>query len=1492
MPEITLREYESEIDKLIEEARYLEAFAHARHILKQHPRYVGAYYLVGKTLLEADLPELAVDMFRRTLSIDPEHMMARIGLGLAYQRLDHLNGAIWNLERAYELDPGSVDLTDELRRLYGRRDGTEPDHIPLNRASLARLYLRGNRTSRAVEELRNLLKSAPDRVDLKLALAEAYWRDAQLLPAVDMCEAILNSMRYCLKANLLLGALWINSGQDEGQVYLNRAQEIDLENTMADKLFGTESPLRTREVVLQRLVYNPSDISVDRQSEWFKRLENASVSVGVSEAPTLTEEEVRLVDISAGLESQIEIPDWLRELGGEEKEGEGEDEGESGLSWLSGFGTDQLMAREEAAAAEASSLKQAGAVRKSAEENTIAEEEEVPAWLRGVAQMQGTRPDTEQEEEAPDWLSEVTTGEEAPESTGEDWLTQLGSENTEEVEDATEEIPDWLTELKPTRTSPTGGISLPSEGVPEWLSTLQTSTEKEAETAEETTDWMQGLEVSSGEMAEETITEEPVEEVGEELPDWLTGFVPEGGATVPTEEVPDWLTSFKPETTEETAFDWVNVEPGEDAIADATTAEDIHAATFGEEVFDGTTIEESPISAEGEFDWESMGSAIDETQEAQETTGKETTLAEAGLPDTLSGDDALNWLSSLAAGKEDQLRAEAEAQQQARVDEILGRKTAPKAEPAAPVVPEVEEVPAATGEDFFGWQAFGEGIAEAGEATQPQGSETGEAVYDIFEEGLYEEGVSGETALGESIFEETAYEEEVPGLAAFGEDIFGEETSEEEALSEELFGEEATGESEFDWEMLGSSIDETPAAEEVATISAPADALSGDDALAWLSGLAAGKEDQLRADAEAQQQARVDEILGRKPTPKAEPVPAKPAPAAPVIPEVEEVPAASGEDFFGWQAFGEGIAEAGGAMQSQEVAAANEAAYGESIFEEEAYEEEVSGEVAFGEDIFGEETSEEEALSEELFGEEAAGESEFDWEMLGSSIDETPAAEEEVAPITAPADALSGDDALAWLSGLAAGKEDQLRAEAEEQQQARVDEILGRKPAPKAEPVPAKPAPAAPVIPEAEEVPAATGEDFFGWQAFGEGIAEAGGTLQPQEIEASAAAEVEETIAEEEAPAEEVAAPADMLSGDDALAWLSNLAAGKEDQLRAEAEAQQQARVDEILGRKPATKPLEPAPAKPEPVVAETPVEEVAAPADMLSGDDALAWLSTLAAGKEDQLRAEAETQQQARVDEILGRKPATKPEETAPAKSEPAATAPAKPAVEELPTAEATPAEMLSGDDALNWLSSLAAGKEDKLRAESEAEKQARVDELLGRTPTRPLPPTNVEEREEVAPPKPTREPAREPRREEPKAPEKPKPTATRRAVEEKTPPPAQPVEAAAAPATDSAIPGAKLSTTEFNALRAHVEKKRDDDEARLKLARALWAMGEVKESMAHYTRLTRTEINAQVIKDLEHYRQTQPSSAVLRTLGDAYMKEGALEAALAAYSQAMSAL
>ncbi len=1144
MPEIALRQYENEIDHLIEEARYLEALAHTRHILRQHPRYIGAYYLLGKTMLEADQPELAIDMFQRALNADPEHLMARIGLTMAHQRVDNLNAAIWNLERAVELNPGDADLIDELRQLYGRRDGFEPERVPLNRAGLARLYMRGNRPGRAVEELRALLAENPQRLDLRLALAEAYWRDDQIVQAADTCQVLLDDARYCLKANLLLGALWVDSGQEEGQTYLNRAQEIDLENTLANEMFGAASPLKPREVSIERLTFKPDTLDVDQQAKWFKKLETASVSISLAAIqPEVTESEARLVDITAGLEAQIEIPDWLRELGTEE---------DGALSWMADIGAEVEAAKPIAETPMPDWLRAEGVKEMTADQ-------ELPDWL-SAAEPEEATPEVEDlgleediaAETMPDWLSELApttqVEEGAPVMGVPDWLQALEptAPAAEEIPLSAERLPDWLSELKhPGEAAemvegrPSPEVA-PSEEVPDWLQSLQPTAPiaEEVETvkleelpdwmgdfgsAEETTeqalateegalpDWLAGFQTEEtaaeavvpteeapdwlGELeaTSEVVTEETAPGAG--VPDWLSELQPvetRAEEALAAEELPDWLNEFQPvaqlkseaETVEEDLLDWLGEIPAEEVIA---TAEETspERLTLDEEVAEqlaeepASALEEASV-AEGFFGWEAFGEEITEVEAAP--------LAEE--------EGILDW-ESLAE----------------QIEEGEGEIAAAKPEPVAEgSMPIMEETPAAEG--FFGWEAFGEEITEIAATARPIEIEEGLLDWESLTEQLEE--AEGETAavapiaegddalawlesLAVGAAEEIGAEaieleplveapaadlEEAPlSEGFFGWEAFGEEIAEVEAVPLEATHLEKKEEDILNWESLAEQLEEG----EVEPV-APAvegDLMSGDDALAWLESLAVGKEEELRAQGEADTQARVAEILGHKPEFK--PTEPEPLVEEPVV-VAKEVSAAEG--FFGWEAFGEEIAE----VETPTP----------------AIEEVISGDV------------------------ESIAEGDF----------------------------LSGDDALAWLGSLAAGKEDELRAQAEVETQARIAEILGRKPEVRVA------TPAAVVEPEP--------------------VVE-----KPTALEAP----IEPEVAVEVPIAE-----GDFMSGDDALAWLSSFAVGKEDELRAQAEVETQARVAEILGRKPGSKapekPGAPEAPTPKPVVAEAPA--IKAPAEIV----------------------------------------------------------------------------------------------------------------------------------------------------------------------------------------------------------------------------------------------------------------------------------------------------
>jgi len=1341
VPEISLQTYENEIDQLIEQARYLEALAHVRCILGQYPRYVGAYYLLGETMLEVDLPGLAGDMFRRALSANPEHLMARIGLGLAHERSNNLDASIWNLLRALELDPGNNDIGDELCRMYGQRDGLEPDYIPRTPAGLARLYIRGNRNGRAVTQLRALLDEEPARPDLMTALAEAYWRNEQIVQASDMCQEILDKMPYNCKANLLLGTLWVNGGQEEGRVYLQRAQEVDPENTMAEALFGSESLLEPQPVNLDRLVYDPDAIEVDQESAWFKRLGAASITAGISEAPPeMTESEMRLVDITAGLESQIEIPDWLRELGAPDEEDAG------GLGWM-----EDLSAEVTPEVSEDVGLAEDEVLGELDDSLPLQEPVEEPELLKGEA-----------EEAAPDWLQELTIQEipfDLDESEGApDWLMELvgeegGAEATPatEGETAAEESSDRSAGL--TAEEDAGDLdALAREAVSgeeaAWLAELGTLDETDAGAL----DWLGELQSTAADegtagIAEAAADEAEVSEL-DDVPAWLKVLGPEAGAAevapevaedqvAPEDEaVPDWLAELTPATMEAEPAVAAESEAGdfeEEAVPDwlaelAPEAEVEEAAS--EEVADAAIVDAGASGSLSEF--------VESLDKASEPSG---VAVEEEIPD---------WLRDLNVGE----------------DEPAGESLTVLESPEF-VEPDAAEDGVLTGAGAISWL---DSLTADMEEDQPVAAVV--EPEDLTGEILVE-GAADDETLEMTIPASDAVDAEIPPVDAAA------------------------------W------VDEVPDEQ--------SEMLSGDDALTWLQSLTVGKEEELRALAEAESEARVDEILGREPA---------------VPPSVPMGGGAEVEDDVAAPAATEPEAayvEIAPLREEDEPMSADDAlAWLESLAadkEEELQAQEEPEPVVT-------EIPEADVEAPEMEGPaSAAVASDTAVEM---AVGELP--EEE-------SDLLSGDDAVAWLESLVVGKEDDLRAQAEAESEARVDELLGRKPAarelePESEPGPE---------PELEiaEPPAAEMD-----------IIDAVAEEPSVTVVEMPANEDAETPAEQE----------DLMSGDDALAWLQSLTAGKEDELREQAEAA----------------PVEPEPEEAETLIAELPevaVEaEQAEPAlgapeavvedELGAGEDASAWLSELSPEKALELEAQLGSEGEAAVPDKEGERGyfgwsafGGEPEEV-----------PAPPAAPEVGATD----ESAEPEPSLPDLPAV----EPEVATTEPVETVAPPAEVA-----EPI----VEETAVVEQPATVEEPVMEA---EVALSEAPAIAPVAELVEAAAPPPVE-KGPAAAEMRPEAEPSA-VTAEDLDEMRAYTKRKRSDHAARLSLARALWHAGEIQESMQNYGRLIKSGARSdEVIADLEQYVESGPSNAsVMRTFGDAYMKSGDLDKALEIYNRAMDSL
>ena len=705
MAEISLRQYCEQIESIIEQNRYSEAVAHGRHVLEQYPKHVATYRLLGRAMLEAKQDDYAMDMFQRVLSVDADDFVARVGLSEIHEQRDELDAAVWHLERALEVasDHEAGVVEEELRHLYSRRDGVAPERVQLTRGALARLYLKGALLSRAIHEFRALLQEQPQRVDLSVALAEALWRDDQRVKAAEVCQQVLDKFPYSLKANLILGEIWTRGGREEGQAYLRRAEAVDPENQMAQKLFGAASPLPARDVTIVPLEYGAP--TGEERPAWMADIEAVSPT-GLPPA----EREAEAFGMAAGWEAQIEIPSWLEEVGAEETEA---------ITPKAPAPVEPVGERpqEEAAPAPEEEVPEwLAGVREELFEEELEEEaipapeEKVPEWLAGIREELDKEREEITEEAAPEWLAglgvePISEEEEEPaERRAEPWAAPTRAEETPTMP-AEEQVPQWMAELGIEPAGVEGAPAAPAEEAPEWAAELGIEAPLE-ETApsipptELPADWLDGLREQLSEEAE--MPEEPPAPTAEEAPApaWLEGEEMPSG-----EEALAWLEQLsagKEEELQAQAQAAAEVrlaeimgrpqaaeappaeKPGEEAAA-LPTAE-AWAPPIEEQVApQPAAVEEAP--------------APEEAPSIEEELPPPAWLEEGELP---SGEEALAWLEQLTAGKEEELQARAEAEAEARMAEIMGRPQAAE----APPVEEAAEVTAPPVKEPFGWTGF------------------------------------------------------------------------------------------------------------------------------------------------------------------------------------------------------------------------------------------------------------------------------------------------------------------------------------------------------------------------------------------------------------------------------------------------------------------------------------------------------------------------------------------------------------------------------------------------------------------------------------------------------------------------------------------------------------------------------------------------------------------------------------------------------------------
>jgi len=601
MAKVSLRIYNREIESLIDQGSTNEAIAHCHHILKTFSKHLATYRLLGKAYLELKRYNEAVDIFGRILMSVPDDFVSHVGMSIINDEENKLDDSIWHMERAFEAQPSNAAIQGELQRLYGRRDGMEPPKIRMTRGALAHMYVQGELYPQAIAEIRAVLAQDPQRADMQVLLALAYFRGGQKADASDMCAQLLKRYLYCFDANRIMVELIPSTAgaAESTQVYRMRVGELDPYATFTKGSVFQSNEVADAAVNLERLEYKEEEPQLGQA--WGSSLGLGS-GAGAASIPALGASSSNQPDWlkSGGFSDPTpqapiakpnnEIPDFLRDAGW----------GESNAPERpTSFFDDEPAS---------------GALTPA----------DLPDWLKGQIPTDTAQPTTPQPEpaqsiETPDWLMDNSQDSFTPNA------AQKGN------------VPDWLSGLE----TPKAPEPEPAQkgDVPDWLSGLETPQASTPEPAQEVnmSDWLSGLDD-----APQASTPEPAQESN--VPDWLSGLdAPQASASEPAQEayIPDWLKAQEPvQPASSVESLGSTAQEQDDAVAWLESLAAKHGAKPEELVTDPSKRFETPP------EWVSQAQNINQQTPAPQ--------APAASVESLGStaqeqDDAVAWLESLAA---------------------------------------------------------------------------------------------------------------------------------------------------------------------------------------------------------------------------------------------------------------------------------------------------------------------------------------------------------------------------------------------------------------------------------------------------------------------------------------------------------------------------------------------------------------------------------------------------------------------------------------------------------------------------------------------------------------------------------------------------------------------------------------------------------------------------------------------------------------------------
>jgi len=288
MAQVTLREYLQEIEDALSSGHVESASRQCQDVLVQFPESLEVQRLLGEVYLAQGHMEEAQQALDWILTNDPENVIAYCDRALISERISDFDTALDCYQQAYELSRGNRHIRQQFNMLSAKAG---QQGFMFSRAGLARLYMRGGLLPQAAQEWGAVLAVNPDRLDARTGLLETYWREEQFDDAEQVALQTLQDVPGCVKALLILAHITAPKNMQQAQEYVQRAELLDPDLSMAQELFEDMMMSQPGHPFLKLLRKTPA--VVDTKQDFnspvssSRGAESAFAQVPVSEGPVV-----------------------------------------------------------------------------------------------------------------------------------------------------------------------------------------------------------------------------------------------------------------------------------------------------------------------------------------------------------------------------------------------------------------------------------------------------------------------------------------------------------------------------------------------------------------------------------------------------------------------------------------------------------------------------------------------------------------------------------------------------------------------------------------------------------------------------------------------------------------------------------------------------------------------------------------------------------------------------------------------------------------------------------------------------------------------------------------------------------------------------------------------------------------------------------------------------------------------------------------------------